>query len=93
MISDRRKAAALAVALVAVLAGPALADWTSDLTRQMLSEHRCEIAYLTNLQVRLVDAEEVVLVRAHCLDGRAFDASRARASTPFKVSECNVRAC
>ncbi len=82
---------------IMLAAGGALAeagpDWREGLEWQMLKEHDCEVNYLTNIEVRAVDDAEVVFARVHCMDERAFDASRPREGTRFEVTECTLAVC
>jgi hypothetical protein len=83
----------LGCAAAIMAAHPAFADWQGDLRRQLMNEYNCEVAFLTRVEVRKVDGREVVFVRAHCTDKRAFDANRQSEAEPFKVKACDVQAC
>ena len=68
-------------------------NWQSDLRRQLWTEHSCEVAFYSRIDVRTVEGHEVVFARAHCTDKRAFDANRQREDQAFKIQECGVQAC
>lgn len=86
----RRLLIAAALPLVAAMAST---DWQADLYVQIQREHNCEPGFLSAVEVKQVEGREVVFARVHCHDGRAFDAMRNDPARPFRISECNVRAC
>jgi hypothetical protein len=65
--------------------------WEPELYLQLQGEHGCEPEFLTNVSVQVKeDGQGVVRVRAHCRDGRAFDAVREDMLLPFILRRCNV---
>ena len=82
---------ALLLALLAV--SPALADrqdWAPALTEQILDEHQCVVAFLSQVVEREVDGVEIVIAKTHCEDGRAFDIYREGVLRSFEIIECEV---
>ena len=73
--------------------GLAEADWQAELRQQMREDHRCLIAFYSQVDEREVEGITIVMVRLHCQDGRVFEASRRGPLSPFRVSECNLRSC
>lgn len=63
-------------------------DWQDKLTRQMLSDYDCEVAFLSQVAERMVNGEKVVLAKVHCIDKRTFDAYRDSAFKPFEIHPC-----
>jgi hypothetical protein len=90
----RRAALVLATLL---LAAPAAAEnvpeWRQQLEFQLRKEYDCEVNYLSNVEVKIIDGDETVLARAHCMDHRAFDVSRPGTGRPFTITECTVLSC
>lgn len=85
----RFRAWPLAAALSAVLgAAPAAADWQEDLAAQMRWDHECQVSFFSNVIERDVDGQPVVIAKAHCEDGRVFDAIQRNAFEDFEVNEC-----
>lgn len=78
---------------VAGLSASAFADWQSDLVHQLKREQNCEVSFFSRLEERKVAGHEIVFVRAHCKDNRAFDARRNEPGKPFKIQSCDVQAC
>ena len=90
----RLMAALVPLALIAMNAlAQEDATWREELEYQMFREHDCEVNYLTNVEVKRVDGDAVIYARVHCLDRRAFDVTRARSGTKFKVTECTTEVC
>lgn len=85
--------AVLAATLLTAGGIGAMADWQADLRAQMLEEHRCLIGFFSQVDEKVVEGETIVMVRLHCQDGRAFEASRRDPLSPFRVVECNLRSC
>ena len=77
-----------AILTVAVHTAPAVADWQEDLALQMQWDHDCEVSFFSNVIERDVDGETVVIAKAHCVDGRVFDAIQRGAFEDFEVNEC-----
>ncbi len=67
--------------------------WQEELKAQLLHDHNCEVAFYSRIETRKSDGQEIVFARAHCVDRRAFDASRQSANEAFKLKECGVQAC
>ena len=68
----------------------AVPAWQQTLMNLMASEHGCQVAYFTGVVERTIDGRQVLIARAHCEDGRAFDASRDDKSAPFVVRACQT---
>ncbi len=70
-------------------------DWEPDLKWQLDDEQNCKLSYLTNVIERRVDDALVVFARAHCDDGRAFDAVREDEFAFFTLAPCqlDIRSC
>lgn len=81
----RRLAVAAAVAAVA---SPALADWKDDLAAQLRWDHECVVQYYSGVIERLIDGQLVVIAKAHCEDGRSFDAVQRDELEDFEINEC-----
>ena len=60
---------------------------------QLMKEENCEVNFLSNLKVSVVNGQESVLARAHCTDKRAFDVSRIGRGKPYKIEQCGTEAC
>jgi hypothetical protein len=84
--------AALALCLALPLAvQPAAAQddgWETELSEQILREYDCEVAFLSQVAERMVNGEQVVLAKVHCIDKRTFDAYRDSAFEPFEIHPC-----
>jgi hypothetical protein len=80
----------LAALLLLATAGPALADWQEDLAAQLRWDHECEVAFYSGVIERLVDGHQVVIAKAHCKDGRAFDAMQRDEFEDFQITECDT---
>ena len=74
---------------VAFGAQPASAQglWEVPLRWQLHHEQRCELGYLTNLRIDVAAGRQVIVGRAHCRDGRAFDVVRTDALQPFALRQ------
>ena len=64
--------------------------WEPDLRWQLEDEYACEVRYFTNVIERTVDGTLVMFVRAHCDDGRAFDAVREGEYALFTLQPCQL---
>ena len=89
-----RSVTVLLPAIVVLLAiSTALADrrdWAPALTKQILDEHQCVVAFLSQVVEREVDGIEIVIAKTHCEDGRAFDIYREGILRRFEITECEV---
>jgi hypothetical protein len=80
-------ALSLAAALLAT-ASPARANWQDDLTAQLRWDHQCLVQYYSGVIERMVDGQLVVIAKAHCEDGRTFDATQSDELEDFEITEC-----
>ena len=65
--------------VLSLMAGSAAAeDWERELSAQVLQEHECEVAFLSQVMERNVNGERIILAKVHCIDKRTFDAVRTR---------------
>ena len=89
-----RPVTAVLSAVVAVLSASAAhadrGDWAPALTAQILEEHQCVVAFLSQVVEREVDGTEIVIAKTHCEDGRAFDIYREGILRRFEITECEV---
>lgn len=87
--------AVLAILAILPLAAPAVAGWEEDLTRQMMEDEHCEVAFIANVVERqLPDGRTAIKAHVHCYDQRAFDAAREGELRRFKIERCKEeRAC
>lgn len=76
-----------AAALLA-LAAPALADWKEDLAAQLRWDHDCLVQYYSGVIERMIEGQLVVIAKAHCEDGRTFDAVQRNELEDFEITEC-----
>jgi len=76
-----------AAALLAV-ASPALAAWQDDLAAQLRWDHECIVQYYSGVIERLLDGKLLVIAKAHCEDGRSFDAIQRDELEDFEINEC-----
>ncbi len=77
----------LAAALVA-LAAPAAANWQDDLTAQLRWDQACIVNFYSGVIEDQVDGKQVVIAKAHCADGRVFDAFQRDELEDFELNEC-----
>ena len=84
----RMLARALAAMALSVTASPALADWQDDLAAQLRWDHGCLVQYYTGVIERMVDGQLLVIAKAHCEDGRTFDAIQRDELELFGITEC-----
>ena len=97
-MTDRLQTRPAAVLLLAAMATSAVAlparadrdEWAPALTAQILDQHQCVVAFLSQVVERDVDGVEIVIAKAHCEDGRAFDVSREGILRAFEITECEV---
>ena len=71
-----------------VLSAPALADWEEDLAAQLRWDHECLVQYYSGVIERMIEGQLVVIAKAHCEDGRAFDATQRNELEDFEITEC-----
>ena len=71
-----------------VLSAPALADWEGDLAAQLRWDHECLVQYYSGVIERMIEGQLVVIVKAHCEDGRTFDATQRNELEDFEITEC-----
>ena len=84
---------ALGLAAPFLMAATILPEWQQTLNSQLMKEENCEVNFLSNLKVSVVNGQESVLARAHCTDKRAFDVSRIGRGKPYKIEQCGTEAC
>jgi hypothetical protein len=88
----RRRARMLArlwpAAALFVTASPALADWQEDLAAQLRWDHACIVQFYSGVIERLLEGQLVVIAKAHCEDGRTFDAIQRNELEDFEITEC-----
>ena len=83
-------------AIVSVVTAALISDavaqqsWKPELRLQLEEEHGCELVFFTNVQVRDVNGLLFAKVRAHCRDGRAFDAERDDSFMAFEIRPVNT---
>jgi hypothetical protein len=77
----------LALALM-VIAWPARANWEDDLATQLRWDHNCVVEFYSGVIERLVEGNLVVIAKAHCEDGRTFDAIQNNELEEFEINEC-----
>lgn len=83
----------VALALPVLSAATILPEWQQSLNAQLLSQHDCEVNYLSNIHLGIKDGKEFVSARAHCTDKRAFDVTRTGRDQPYKVEACGPQTC
>ena len=71
-----------------VLPAPALADWEEDLAAQLRWDHECLVQYYSGVIERMIEGQLVVIAKAHCEDGRTFDATQRNELEDFEITEC-----
>ena len=71
-----------------VLSAPALADWEEDLAAQLRWDHECLVQYYSGVIERMIEGQLVVIAKAHCEDGRTFDATQRNELEEFEITEC-----
>lgn len=81
------KACLLALALLA-LAWPAQADWEDDLAAQLRWDYDCMVNFYSGVIERVIEGNLVVIAKAHCDDGRLFDAIQHNELEEFEINEC-----
>jgi hypothetical protein len=78
----------LTVAALLAVASPALANWQDDLAAQLRWDHECLVQYYSGVIERMVDRQLLVIAKAHCEDGRTFDAIQRDELEDFEMTEC-----
>lgn len=76
------------LAALLLLAAPARANWQDDLTAQLRWDHDCTVSFYSGVIEREVNGQLVVIAKAHCEDGRVFDAIQENELEDFKLNEC-----
>jgi hypothetical protein len=71
-----------------VIAWPARANWEDDLAAQLRWDHNCVVEFYSGVIERLVEGNLVVIAKAHCEDGRTFDAIQNNELEEFEINEC-----
>lgn len=88
----RHRLPALLVGALLLDGGAVLAAWQDDLAAEIHATKGCRVAYLSQVVERSVDGRQVVFAKAHCEDGRVFDATRTDLVEPFTFKECQPAA-
>jgi hypothetical protein len=79
---------ALFLAGAAPLPAMAQSGWEQDLAAELELAEQCAVSYLSHVVERTIDGRQVVMAKAHCEDGRVFDALRPDELEPFRLSAC-----
>lgn len=90
----RRLGAAWPLGVAALLIGlatPAHASWQDDLAAQLRWDHQCQVAFYSGVIERMVNGQQVVIAKAHCEDGRVFDAIQKNELEEFEINECTPK--
>jgi hypothetical protein len=80
--------ATLPAAALLATAFPALADWQEDLAAQLRWDHECVVQFYSGVIERMIEGQMVVIAKAHCEDGRTFDAIQRNELEDFEITEC-----
>lgn len=67
--------------------------WLAGLRAQLRADKQCEVQYFLNVQERKGTAGLIYIARAHCEDGRSFDATRTEPKLDFILEECGQNVC
>ncbi len=78
-------------AILITLAQPALANWQEDLAAQLRWDHDCKVNFYSGVIERVIDGNQVVIAKAHCDDGRVFDAIQHNELEEFEINECTPK--
>jgi hypothetical protein len=78
-------------ALLIALASPARASWQDDLAAQLRWDHDCQVSFYSGVIERVVNGQQVVIAKAHCEDGRTFDAIQRNELEEFEINECTPK--
>jgi hypothetical protein len=97
-VGGRIFATAIMLAALTGVTGPAAAQqeeevWRILLREQLLSELKCQLNYTTNLRKFEIAGKQAVDVRAHCHDGRSYDASWRPDEERYEFKVCEPTAC
>ena len=84
------KRVALGLAFAMCLARVAMADWEEDLVAQLLWDLDCTVTLISGAIEREIEGELVIIAKAHCEDGRVFDAVRRHEFEGFELNECRT---
>jgi hypothetical protein len=76
--------------LFLLISSAAAADWRTDLAEQLSWEQDCKVAFLSGVIEREVEGRAVVIAKAHCEDGRVFDALQRGEFEEFELNECTA---
>jgi hypothetical protein len=68
---------------------PADAQWQADLAEQILEEHECEVAFVSQVMESEQQGRRILVAKVHCLDKRTFDVRRSDDFDPFEFDECD----
>jgi hypothetical protein len=68
----------------------AMADWEEELAARLLWDLNCTVALISGVIEREIDGELVIIAKAHCEDGRLFDAVRRHEFEDFELNECRT---
>ena len=90
MTAQRRgsRVAVAAGVVTLLLSGAAPAQdsgWEQELTDQVRLQYDCEVAFFSQVAERIVNGDQVVLAKVHCLDKRTFDAYRDSVFESFDI--------
>jgi hypothetical protein len=77
-----------ALVIIALLSRPAGAQWQAELADQILEEHECEVAFVSQVKESEKQGQRILAAKVHCLDKRSFDALRKDDFEPFEFDEC-----
>jgi hypothetical protein len=71
-------------------AGVAMAQgtWEQNLEDEILIMEDCEVSFLTQVVEREIEGRRVIMAKAHCVDGRTFDATRDDDFAAFEFRIC-----
>jgi hypothetical protein len=81
------RACILALMMITV-AWPAHAGWEEDLAAQLRWDHDCKVSFYSGVIERVIKGNLVVIAKAHCEDGRLFDAIQHNELEEFEITEC-----
>ena len=81
----------LTIILGLVLAAPAMAAWQDDLAAQLRWDHDCVVTFYSEVIERVIDGNQVVIAKAHCEDGRTFNAIQRNELEDFEIEECTPK--
>ncbi|SLN54881.1 hypothetical protein [Oceanibacterium hippocampi] len=71
-----------------IIAAQAQATWEIDLAEEVMAAENCDVEYLSHVVEREIDGKQLVMVKVHCRDARAFDAMRPDEFELFQFNEC-----